>query len=169
LCDKPGHVARDCKERKAPIKTVEQASKRGDPAFLGCVQIVDADGFTSVRRGLRKQEPNFGDFIRAAAIPTRKSSTARTNRFRELTVDDLLAISSDEEACRGGGHLLLTRQVQPKHEVTSMSDFPELIPSGQGEIGCVPARSSPAIHAQAETDNFVAASHKLLKFSSDFH
>jgi hypothetical protein len=26
LCDKPGHVARDCKERKAPIKAVRAYS-----------------------------------------------------------------------------------------------------------------------------------------------
>ena len=45
------------------------------------------------------------------------------------------------------------RQVEPKLEVSSFADFPVLNPSSQGEIGCMPARPSPA---QAETANVVA-------------
>ena len=154
LCDKPGHVARDCKERKAPIKVVEQRGN-GQPAFLGCVQIADADGFTPVKRGLRQQEANLGDFIRTSTAE-RKSHAARCNRFRELTVDDLNLIATSEGACRGGGHPLLTRQVEPKPEVSSMVDFPVLSPSGQGEIGCAPMPALPSPAPQAETANVVA-------------
>ena len=63
----------------------------------------------------------------------------------------------------------MTRQVEPKLVVSSLTDFPVLSPSGQGEIGCMPALPSPALRAQAETeaDNFVAASSTSLKFSTD--
>ena len=121
---------------------------------------------------MRQQEPSFGDFIRVSAIPTRKSPSARANRFREVTVDDLLVISSEEAAGRGDGQPLLTRQVEPKPVVSSLTDFPVFSPSGRGEIGCMPmpVLSSPALRAQAgtETDNFVAA-FTSLKFSTDFH
>ena len=100
-----------------------------------------------MKRGLRQQETHFGDLIRAAP---RKSSSS--NRYRELTVADLLEID-DQITSRGGGHPLLMRQVEPKLEVSSLADFPVLNPSSQGEIGCTLARPSPA---QAETALFVA-------------
>ena len=90
-----------------------------------------------MKRGLRKQEPHFGDFIRA----TPRNSSA-SNRYRELTVADFLGID-DQITSRGGGHPLLMRQVAPKLEVFSLADFPVLNPSSQGEIGCMPARPSP--------------------------
>ena len=90
LCDKPGHLARDCKERKAPIQAVQQQTR--EAAFLGCVQTVDKDDFVAVRRGVRQQEANLGDFIRSAT--DRKSLAVRSNRFRGLTVDDLNALST---------------------------------------------------------------------------
>ena len=133
LCDKPGRVARDAKERKATIQAVQQHAK--DPAFLGCVQTVDTDGFTAVRRCVRRQEATLGDFIRSSA--QRKCPIARSNRYRELTVDDLNAISTSEIASRGGGHLLLTREADPKLAdciPDPSTAFPALSPSGQAEI-----------------------------------
>ena len=67
------------------------------------MQIADADGFMPVRRGIRQQEANVGDCIRASAA-ARKSHSARANGFRELTDDDLNALSTPEIASRGGGH-----------------------------------------------------------------
>ena len=163
LCDKPGHVARDCKERRPPTTAVEhaRAGSRADPAFLGCVQIADADCFSPVKKGLRQLEPHFGDFLRATP---RKSSAS--NRYWELTVADLLEID-DQITSRGGGHPLLMRQVEPKLEVSSLADFPALSPSSQGEIGCMPARPSHP-SAQAETSIFVAAS-STTDFQFIFH
>ena len=166
LCDQPGHVARDCKERRPPIKAFEHArvGSRSDPAFLGRVQIADTDDFIPVKRGLRQQEPHFGDFIRA----TPRMSFA-SSRYRELTVVDLLKID-DEITSRGGGHPLLMRQVEPKLEVSSLSDFPALSSSGQREIGCMPALPSLPPLAQTKTVNFVVASMSdFLLFHWSFH
>ena len=152
LCDMPGHVARDCKERRAPIKAVQQ-SVGASPPFFGCVQIADADGFVAVRRGVRQQEPNFGDFIRTTV---RKTSSG--NRFRELTVGDLLEIDP-EITSRGGGHLLLTRQVEAKFEVFSIR-----VPRAQFErpgADWQSARSSFAL--------FVACLHRNKLFCGCIH
>ena len=127
MCVKPGHLARGCKERKPPIQAVEQQAVR-NPAFLRCVQPVDKDGFTTVRRGVRQHEANLGDFIRSSA--QRSCSIARVNGYRELTVDDLNAISTSEITSRGGGHRLLTRDIDPK----LANPVPALSPSGQGEM-----------------------------------
>ena len=95
-----------------------------------------SDGFTAVRRGVRQQEANLGDFIRSSA--QRKSPMASANRYRKLIVDDLNAISTSEMASRGGGHLLPTRQGEAKLAealLDSPTAFPALSPSVQGEIG----------------------------------
>ena len=134
------------------------------------MQTIDSDGFVPVRRGVRQQEANLGYFIRSAT--DRKSPAARSNRFRALTVDDLNALSTPETASRGGGHLLLTREADPK----LAESFPPLTPSGQGEKCGVPTRrfaNSAALRrfsmalpsalpraAQAvETEDVVAAYH----------
>ena len=137
LCNKTGHIARDCKERPAPIQAIQQQPlQRGsqDPACLGCVQVADPDGFIPVRRGLRAQDANLGDFIRASTAD-RKSHAARSNRFRELTVDDLNVIATSEVASRGGGHPLLKMAgKEPKLAVVQpQEEFPPLRPSVQGE------------------------------------
>ena len=61
-------------------------------AFLGCVQIADADGFVPLRRGLRTQAANFGDFIRASTA-ARKSRSARANRFASYIGSSLLILA----------------------------------------------------------------------------
>ena len=127
------------------------------------MQIVDSEGFIAVRRGVRQQEANLGDFIQSAS--GRRSPVARTNRFRELTVDDLNALSTSDDASRGGGHLLLKREADPK----LVDPFPPLTPSGQGEKDGVSTRRfanfiaprpmSETLQAQTETDDLVASLH----------
>ena len=96
------------------------------------MQIAESDGLIPVKRGLRQQEHHCGDFIRATS---RKSSAS--NRYRELTVADLLEIDGEIQSI-GGGHPLLMRQVEPKLEVSSLADFPVLSPSGQGRLAVCP-------------------------------
>ena len=179
LCDKPRHVARDCKERRAPIQAVQQQPPAGskDPAFLGCVHIADTDGFLPVSRGIRTQVANVGDFI-PSLTTARKSHSARANRFRELTVDDLNALSTPEIASRGGGHpLLMTAGDEPKlADAQSLHQFPPLRPSVQGEKCGVSTRPSapnlqpalrplsmalPSATQTVETD-FVPSLHDLI-------
>ena len=86
-CGKTGHLARACPEKKAAIKAITN----GDipkAAFLGCVQIVDADGFTKVPGRPRPQFAHVIDFVAEAAANTRS-----TNRFRPLTLDDLADVA----------------------------------------------------------------------------
>ena len=117
---------------------------------------------------MRQQEANLGDFIRSAT--DRKSLAARSNRFRKLTVDDLNALSTPETASRGGGHLLLTREANPKLAESDDISFPPLTPSVQGEkcgvSTCCFADPSalrplsmalPSAAQAVETEDFVAA------------
>ena len=115
----------------ADSKCAATTPKLPRPSFLGCVQIADAERFMPVRRGIRQHDADSGDFIRASAVAT-KCPSARANLFWELTVEDLQTIWS-ETASRGGGHLLLTREADPKLADAADISFPPLTPSGQGE------------------------------------
>ena len=88
-CGRPGHLARACPDaKKATIKAI----KNGDvpkAAFLGCVQIVDSDGFTKVPGRPRPQSAHVLDFVARAAANTRS-----TNRFRPLTLDNLADVAA---------------------------------------------------------------------------
>jgi hypothetical protein len=58
VCGKPGHVAAQCREKPAPIKSVTDG--RQPAVFLGVCDVVDAEGFKAVRKGLRQNGANFG-------------------------------------------------------------------------------------------------------------
>ena len=70
LCEKVGHVARDCKLKKAPVKAVEAAVARRHPVVL-CVQVAPP----------RPQGKNLEDHI-ALVAPKRTKS----NIFQPLTL-----------------------------------------------------------------------------------
>ena len=117
-CGKTGHLARACPEKKAAIKAITN----GDipkAAFLGCVQVVDSDGFTRVPGRPRPQSAHVHDFVARAA-----ANTLSTNRFRPLTLDDLADVVQDASARRDVGPAVL-------------SAVPPRAPIGQGETVAV--------------------------------
>ena len=150
-CGKTGHQSRMCPMKgQVPIKTVEDAKNARDPVFCGCVSLADEHGFKTVLKGPRPQQQGavVADFLRT---PT-STRAANSNRYRALTVADIADASVVREiTCRGGGHPLLMRQVEPKHVATlpvcavSEFSFPELRPSGQGENVEVPARAEKQV------------------------
>ena len=91
-CNTPGHLARNCPEKKALVKAIAQ----GDfpkPAFLGCIQVVDDDGFTKLAGRPRPQAANLFDFeARAATIPQ------SADRFRPLTIAHLDAAAEERQS-----------------------------------------------------------------------
>ena len=114
-CGKTGHLARACPEKKAAIK----ATTNGDApkaAFFGCVQIVDADGFTKVPSRPRPQSAHVLGFVATAAT-------------RPLTLDDLADVAEKVSgiAARAG------RDVGP----AALSAVPPRAPIGQGETVAV--------------------------------
>ena len=105
--------------------------------------MVDPDGLSMHWKGLRQQEPNFGDWIRVSAFTAKRS----TNRFREVTVDgpkeiSAAVITTIVSVPEIASHSPFRRQVKPTvaappelfASLDSRADFPELIPSGQGEL-----------------------------------
>ena len=77
-------------------------------------------------------------------------------------------LSTSEDASRGDGRLLLTREVDPK----LAEPFPPLTPSGQGEKDGVSTRRfansiaprpmSETLQAQTEIEDFVASLHDII-------
>ena len=82
-CNEPGHLARNCREKMMAIKAVTQGAVP-KAALLGCVQIVDKEGFTKVPGRARPQASHVLDFVAWAA-----ANTQSTYRFRPLTLADL--------------------------------------------------------------------------------
>ena len=76
-CNKAGHVARDCPEKKAPLKAIEDAGARQRPAVM-MVQLAPPRP--------KPQGGNLGDHIRKAVPPARVNQ----NRFQPLTQDKVV-------------------------------------------------------------------------------
>ena len=114
-CGRPGHFARACPDaKKAAIKAITNGDvPKAD--FLGCVQVVDSDGFTKVQGRPRPQSAHVLGFVARSAANTRS-----TNRFRPLALDDLADVAQDASARRDVGPAVL-------------SDVPPRAPIGQGE------------------------------------
>ena len=86
-CNKPGHLARNWLEKQMAIKAVSQGDLR-KAAFLGCVQIVEKDGFTKVSCGPRPETAHVLDFVARAA-----ANTLSTNRFPLWTLAGFEGVS----------------------------------------------------------------------------
>ena len=74
-CNKPGHLARNCLEKKAAVKAITQGDI-SKPAFLGCIQVVDADGFAKVAWRPSPQAANVLDVVAPAAATAQSTNRA---------------------------------------------------------------------------------------------
>ena len=98
ICGKIGHLAWDCRDKPNPLKMLENGEGR-QPVFLGCVEAVDADGFRRVGRP-QPQGAHVLDFISRAAAPV-VAKKHDSNRFRALTVADLITNAAHTELFQG--------------------------------------------------------------------
>ena len=104
-CGKPGHEARHCPNRDAvprrgaDVKAIENGPARTVAVFCATKKEVDPDGFTTVAKGPKPQQPHLGDFVRSSV--GRSTSQGSTNRFRLLSLSDWQDIAAD---VRGESH-----------------------------------------------------------------
>ena len=84
---------------RADVKAFESGSARTVAVFCVTKKEVDPDGFTTVAKGPKPQQPHLGDFIRSSA--GRSTSQGSTKRFRPLSLSDWQDIAAD---VRGKSH-----------------------------------------------------------------
>jgi hypothetical protein len=104
LCNKAGHVARDCPEKKAPLKAIEDAGTRQKPVAVMMVQLAPPT----------PQGGQLADHNRAT--PGRRNA----NRFQPLTMEK---ISFWEDVAR------VSSPLSARQPSLAEADFPPMLKS----------------------------------------